>query len=385
MASVVPFQKYTIFENNSSYIIQGYDKFTEEFSLVYINPSQSLEKMNLTGGDRRFKSASPPADVVHLLETARSIAVGPCLLGFISFTRAYYAVLVTKHRKVGYLFGKHKLYSVEKTELIPLFGTKQVSIESTVGELRFLELFRMLNLSKEFYYSFTYDLSHSVQFNSVKETASRLCIPMLNAKDYLLSSSQQSRFVWNLFLLEPLKSCKTWPQWSVPVIHGFLAQAICSCSGRILEITLIARRSRFFAGPRYRKRGVNEAGNVANDVETEQILYDSSSSRAIMSFLQNRSSVPLFWKQETNAILPKPPICFHRTDAVYTSTRKHFKDFYSRYGAPIVVINLMKGKKTSNESILGRKFERAIDYLNRELPTDMQLQYRNFDIKSLYK
>jgi len=32
---------------------------------------------------------------------------------------------------------------------------------------------------------------------------------------------------------------------------------------------LIARRSRYMAGPRYLKRGINEEGNVANFVETE--------------------------------------------------------------------------------------------------------------------
>ena len=42
--------------------------------------------------------------------------------------------------------------------------------------------------------------------------------------------------------------------------------------GRQLTITLIARRSRHFAGTRYRKRGLNPQGFVANEVETEQIV-----------------------------------------------------------------------------------------------------------------
>lgn len=42
--------------------------------------------------------------------------------------------------------------------------------------------------------------------------------------------------------------------------------------GRQLTITLVARRSRHFAGTRYRKRGLNDRGNVANEVETEQIV-----------------------------------------------------------------------------------------------------------------
>ena len=37
-------------------------------------------------------------------------------------------------------------------------------------------------------------------------------------------------------------------------------------------MTLIARRSRHFAGTRYRKRGVSDTGRVANEVEVEQVV-----------------------------------------------------------------------------------------------------------------
>ena len=45
--------------------------------------------------------------------------------------------------------------------------------------------------------------------------------------------------------------------------------------GRVRFITLIARRSRHYAGARYLKRGVNDEGNVANEVETEQIVSEA--------------------------------------------------------------------------------------------------------------
>jgi hypothetical protein len=56
------------------------------------------------------------------------------------------------------------------------------------------------------------------------------------------------------------------PQWLLTCIHGFFAQVNCSVFGRQLAITLISRRSRFFAGTRYLKRGLNDSGNVANEV-----------------------------------------------------------------------------------------------------------------------
>jgi hypothetical protein len=39
-----------------------------------------------------------------------------------------------------------------------------------------------------------------------------------------------------------------------------------SLFGRHITLTLVARRSRHFAGTRYRKRGINDQGFVANEV-----------------------------------------------------------------------------------------------------------------------
>lgn len=60
--------------------------------------------------------------------------------------------------------------------------------------------------------------------------------------------------------------------WVIPLIHGFWQQRSLSLFGRSLTVTLIARRSKHFAGTRYRKRGVNFKGQVANDVEAEQLV-----------------------------------------------------------------------------------------------------------------
>jgi hypothetical protein len=38
-----------------------------------------------------------------------------------------------------------------------------------------------------------------------------------------------------------------------------------------LKMCLISRRSRFRLGTRFKKRGVDDEGNVANFVETEQV------------------------------------------------------------------------------------------------------------------
>lgn len=60
-----------------------------------------------------------------------------------------------------------------------------------------------------------------------------------------------------------------------------------------------------FIGTRYRRRGVDESGKVANYVETEQIIeYD----RHVLSFVQVRGSVPVYWSQPGYKYRPPPCI-----------------------------------------------------------------------------
>ena len=60
-------------------------------------------------------------------------------------------------------------------------------------------------------------------------------------------------------------------------------------------------------GTRFLKRGANKNGDVANEVETEQILADSSISSfekaSVTSFVQIRGSVPGNWSQDTTTMV----------------------------------------------------------------------------------
>lgn len=53
-------------------------------------------------------------------------------------------------------------------------------------------------------------------------------------------------------------------------------------------------------------------GFTANHVETEQIVIENSTSLLdypnLSSFIQLRSSAPVYWLQEPHLYLPKPPI-----------------------------------------------------------------------------
>ncbi|AQK82867.1 Phosphoinositide phosphatase SAC2 [Zea mays] len=189
-------------------------------------------------------------------------------------------------------------------------------------------------------------------------------------------------FVWNEFLTRGIRDILKTTLWTVALVYGFFKQDKLAICGKDIMLTLIARRSRHYAGTRYLKRGVNEEGRVANDVETEQIVYeDMLGPWQISSVVQNRGSIPLFWSQETSKLNLKPDIILHGKDKNYEATRLHFENLRKRYGNPIIILNLIKTReKRPREIILRREFDRAIKIINSGLPGEDHLRYLHWDL-----
>ena len=81
-----------------------------------------------------------------------------------------------------------------------------------------------------------------------------------------------------------------------------------------MYLALISRRSRYRAGTRYFRRGIDQNGHVANFNETEQIVLvvpqsatASTLPNPTLSFVQVRGSVPLYWA-EINTLRYKPDV-----------------------------------------------------------------------------
>lgn len=60
-------------------------------------------------------------------------------------------------------------------------------------------------------------------------------------------------------------------------------------------MALISRRSHLRGGTRFNARGVDDQGNAANFVETEQIVVTSN---VVLSYVIIRGSIPIFWEQK---------------------------------------------------------------------------------------
>lgn len=86
----------------------------------------------------------------------------------------------------------------------------------------------------------------------------------------------------------------------MPCILGFVRQiatapVAAGVKSDTVTVTVIARRAPFRGGTRHWRRGADPAGDVANFVETEQILETGSGE--VSSVVQLRGSIPLYWSQ----------------------------------------------------------------------------------------
>lgn len=140
-------------------------------------------------------------------------------------------------------------------------------------------------------------------------------------------------------------------------------QAPATDQGRNFLLTLISRRSVKRAGVRYLRRGVDDEGNTANSVETEQILSSTTwdPNSKVFSLLQLRGSIPLYFSQSPYSFKPAPTIR-HSMQTNQVSFDRHFKDIGRRYGNIQAVCLL---DKHGVEVKLGETYEKFVDNFNK--------------------
>ncbi|KAH6630852.1 SacI homology domain-containing protein [Chaetomium sp. MPI-SDFR-AT-0129] len=137
-------------------------------------------------------------------------------------------------------------------------------------------------------------------------------------------------------------------------------------SEKKFDITIISRRSVQRAGLRYLRRGIDEDGNVANSVESEQLLTPADASwdpnAKIYSFVQTRGSIPVFFTQSPYSLKPVP-VLQHSEEANYAALARHFAGLQRRYGE-VQAVNLVE--KHGVEAAIGGMYERMMRRLNED-------------------
>lgn len=219
----------------------------------------------------------------------------PGIAGFIRFTGGWYMVLI-KQRAAVALIGGHYIYHCEEADTLPI--SQNIKLDRPSEEARLLAAFKQVDLSKNFYFSYTYDLTNTLQANLTRlpdkgqpatastnvagepvhwvaehafheaKTVDTQCdperiLPYQGNKTTGSAWGFNDRFIWNHHLLrtafmETMGETDKRSCWVLPMVYGFVDQAKLSIFGRTVFVTVIARRSRHFAGARFLKRGVND-------------------------------------------------------------------------------------------------------------------------------
>jgi hypothetical protein len=392
--------KFTLYETAGWYYIVGNDITECYYRILKIDRTAEDYQLNLVE-DRTIYSQQDMINILDAIDDGnrgtggiKSLYTTWGLLGFIKFTGPYYMLSITKKSTVA-IIGGHHVYKVDGTEMIPLTPARiKPDMRHNVEESRFVSILGNLDLTRSFYYSYSYDITRTLQKN-----LSWLRTQVTSRDSVFALGDLNSMFVWNNHLLKPAVGTLMFPyDWCRPLIHGYVDQATISVYGRAAIVTILARRSRLFAGARFLKRGANDLGYVANDVETEQIVSDglttsfhvpgsrSFSSPRYTAYVQHRGSIPLYWSQDSTGVTPKPPIDLNLVDPFYMAAALHFDDLFHRYGAPLYVLNLVKARERSpRESKLLHEFTNAVEYLNQFLPKHKKIIYRAWDMSRAAK
>nr|XP_054753115.1 polyphosphoinositide phosphatase-like [Lytechinus pictus] len=390
-------QKIVLYETKARFYVIGSNNAETEFRVLKIDRTEARELLltddkiaytlpqikdllqTLRHGNRGSSTASSSSSSSSssnpMAGWSRNVSAFG-IAGFVKFLEGYYIILITKRKKAA-IIGGHTIYKIEDTTMVHIPHDNYR--KQHPDEARYLKMFQNVDLSSNFYFSYSYDLTHSLQHNlSAYQNKGELGNPRA------VPIQTKPKFAWNHFLWSKLQD-QVHPCWAIHIVHGFVGQCNVCVFGRPVLITMIARRSAEYAGTRFLKRGANSEGGVANEVETEQIVHDASLSEfktgRFTSYVQHRGSVPALWSQDVTTIVPKPPISIDMADPFAHLAGCHINDLFSRFGAPVIVVNLVKKReKRKRESHLTEALTASLAYLNQFLPPTHHVQYIHLDM-----
>jgi hypothetical protein len=117
-------------------------------------------------------------------------------------------ILVTQRSPVA-LLGGHYIYHVDDVQFVTMDPNTRG--DRRLEETRYLQYFKQVDLTRNFYYSHSYDLTRSLQ-NNISN----------------MDGERNSMFTWNHFLLKDAFGEDTVEKmqcnWVLPIVYGFVDQ-----------------------------------------------------------------------------------------------------------------------------------------------------------------
>lgn len=267
----------------------------------------------------------------------------------------------------------HDIYRATSFDILPVNPNISSHNPPHPVETHLLALVRSHLHSGNFLFAYQWDLTRRLQ--SQWETREK-------DGQRAFWETADDRFFWNRYLQSRLIDL-TSPQqdfspYILPIMYGTFDLRPTLVHGRYMHLCLISRRSRFRAGTRYFRRGIDKDGQVANFNETEQIVLLESPTPGLadtnviakLSFVQIRGSVPVFWA-EVNTLRYKPDLQIMDLQETADAMRRHLQEQVDKYGeqALVSLVNQKGYEKPVKEA-----YERFMAELN--MPN---VRYEYFD------
>ena len=221
--------KFSLYETATRYYMVGGDIMDQRFRILKIDRTTESGDLSIADDDIIY-TKKEMNQLLNAVDDGNKPSGGlklRCstwgLLGFIRFTDAYYMLLITKRSQVA-MIGGHYIYQIDGTELVSLTTTSSSSrfrADHHPEEARFVGILNNLDLSRSFYFSYSYDITRSLQHNILRER-----LGLQQGQVDPPKRHHNEMFIWNHHLLKPaVETLKNTYDWCLPVVHGFVDQA----------------------------------------------------------------------------------------------------------------------------------------------------------------
>ena len=164
------------------------------------------------------------------------------IFGFIRFLDCYYITLITQRKKVGKI-GPNFIYTIKSADVFAIkpkdksgknpfmklwskVSKKMNQTATDSAESKYMGLYQFLDITKDFFFSYSYDLTNSLQHNHAMSSVNAFPPP-----------PSQDIFEWNNYQMEEFRTLVgelSGSRWVIPIIHGSFQQKMFSIFGKTL-------------------------------------------------------------------------------------------------------------------------------------------------------
>jgi hypothetical protein len=217
--------QFRLYETATFYYLVGFDNQETMFRLLKINrlilKPKSLAE--IVREDDLVYTAADIAEILKMIDEGNKSSGGLVkicsafgIVGFVKFLDCFYLTLVTQRKEVGCIAGNF-IYSIKATEMFPVrprdepetnafrsiwkkLNKKLSQTSLEIAESRYMGLFQFIDLTKDFFFSYTYDLTRSLQYNYMHASTYKSINKQnpANAQEQITTAPQEI-FQWNYY------------------------------------------------------------------------------------------------------------------------------------------------------------------------------------------